>query len=533
MKQKIYVFSLILLSVFMFGQVGIGEPAMKGALHLRGQFPADGTVNDSLTRNVGLILPKVDTLTDGSRLPNVVTPSGSAAIEGTLVYDSQNKCVRVKNGDSTWQDCLVDNSSISTLFDYDVYGGLNVRVKKVAAGDNFSLILGLDDNAVYASGQNSVGKTGVGNTSGTTATYSLILAKSVVDISAGDLHGMAATSNGELWTWGEGANYRTGHGNTGDKVFPMKVKGWPETVKAVRVEAGYLNSLILGDDSKVYGIGASSEGTLGNGLNSTTAANSYQVPTAIPNLSSYIMKDISLARYSAAGLTAAGEIYVWGNQAQGRLGTGASSGYITPTQILSGETFKQVAMGTNHGLAVTDDGKKLYAWGATRAYGTESTAFSAIPVDVTSSINGGAGLEADEEIMYIAVSRMDATAANTGSSIVITNKNIYASGSDTQPQRIGLGFFNGTTTVKYSPGTNTTSGENLTGFIPMYSKAIYEGTLFQQASIGLNHSLMVQTVDPVNNSGGYGYGTGSVNVNQLGAVSTGFTSLPIPMLIKK
>ncbi|WP_292008128.1 hypothetical protein [Chryseobacterium sp.] len=533
MKKKIYVFSLILASMFAFGQVGIGEKDVKGALHLRGQFPADGTESDSLTRNVGLILPKVDTLLDGTGLPNVLTPSGGAAIEGTLVYDAGNKCVRVKNGDNSWQDCLVDNSSISTLFDYDVYGGLNVRVKKVAAGNNFSIVLGADDNAVYASGYNNVGRTGVGNASGNTATYALILAKTTIDISAGDNHALAVTSNGELWSWGAGTYYRTGHGNNGSKVFPMKVKGWPETVKAVRVEAGYNNSLVLADNGKVYGMGAFSEGTMANGINSTTVANTYTVPTAIPNLSSYTMKDISVSRFSAAGLTTDGKIYVWGNQAQGRLGTGASSGYITPTQILSGETFKQVAMGSNHGLAVTADGKKLYAWGATRAYGTESTTFSASPVDVTSSINSGAGLEADEEIVYVAVSRLDAAAANTGSCIVITNKNIYSSGSNTQPQRIGLGFFNGTTTVKYSPGTNTTSGENLTGFVPMYSKAIYEGTLFQQASIGVSHSLMVQTVDPVDNSGGYGYGTGSVNYNQLGAVSTGFTSLPIPMLIKK
>ncbi|WP_419869773.1 RCC1 domain-containing protein [Chryseobacterium sp. CT-SW4] len=533
MKKKIYAFSLILVSLFVFGQVGIGEQPIKGALHLKGQFPADGTVNDSLVRNVGMVLPKIDTLSDGSGLPNALTPSGGTAIEGTLVYDAQSKCVRVKNSDNSWQDCLVDNSSISTLFDYDVYGGLNVRVKKAVAGNDFSIVLNLDDNAVYASGQNSVGKTGVGNTSGTTATYSLILAKTVVDIGAGDLHGLAARTNGELWSWGEGANYRTGHGNTGDKVFPMKVKGWPATLKAVRVEGGYLNSLILTDAGKVYGMGASSEGTMGNGINSTSAANSLQVPTEIANLSAYTMADISLSRYSAAGLTTSGEIYVWGNQTQGRLGTGASSGYITPTQILAGETFKQVAMGSNHGLAVTADGKKLYAWGATRAYGTESTTFSASPVDVTSSINSGAGLAADEEIVSVAVSRFDTTAANTGSCIVITNKNIYASGSNTSPQRLGLGFFTGTTAVKYSPGSNTTSGESLSGFVPMYDKAIYEGTLFQQASIGVNHSLMVQTINSTDNSGGYGYGTGSVNYNQLGAVSTGFTSLPIPMLIKK
>ncbi|WP_292008375.1 hypothetical protein [Chryseobacterium sp.] len=533
MNKKIYAFTFLLLNIWGWSQVGIGEKGIKGALHLKGQFPADGTENDSITRNVGLILPKVDTLNDGSRLPNVVTPSGSAAVEGTMVYDGKNQCVRVKNSDNSWQDCLVDKSSVTNVFNYDVYGGLNVRAKKAVAGNNFSIILGLDDNAVYASGLNSNGETGVGNTSGNTATYSLILAKSVVDIAAGDLHGLAVTSNGELWTWGSGSNYRTGHGSTNNKAYPMKVKTWPSNIKAMRVEAGYYNSMILGDNGKVYGMGAFSEGTMANGKNSTSSSNSYQTPQEIPNLSSYTFKDISLSRFSGAGLTVDGKVYVWGNQQYGRLGTTANSGYITPTQILSDEKIKQVAMGTNHGLAVTEDGKRIYGWGASRAYGIESNTYYSTPMDITAQINSGAGLAPDEEIIYVAVSRLDASAANTGASIIITNKNIYSAGSNTQPQRLGLGFFKGTTSVKYSPGSSSSSQESLEGFVPMYDKAIYKGTLFQQASIGLNHSLMVQKVDSASNIGGYGYGTGSVNNNQLGAISPGFSSLPIPMLIKK
>ncbi|WP_419867958.1 RCC1 domain-containing protein [Chryseobacterium sp. CT-SW4] len=532
MCKKIYVFTFLLLNMLAWGQVGIGESHVKGALHLNGQFPADGTENDSINRNVGLVLPKVDTLNDGSRLPNVVTPSGGTAVEGTMVYDTKNKCIRIKNSDSSWQDCLVDKSAVTDIFNYDVYGGLDVRVKKASAGNNFSIILGLDDNAVYASGLNTNGETGVGNASGNTATYSLILAKSVIDIAAGDSHGLAATSNGELWTWGAGENYRTGHGSTTNKTYPMKVKGWPSNVKAVRVEAGYYNSMILGDNGKVYGIGASSEGTMANGINSTSASKAYQTPVEITSLSSHNIKDISLARYSGAALTKEGKIYVWGNQAYGRLGTEFASGIINPVQILPKETFKQVAMGTNHGLAVTEDGKKIYGWGSLKAIGIDSNNYSAPPKDVTSQINGGAGLAADEVIVYVAVSRLD-TAGNTGASIIITNKNIYAAGSNTAPQRLGLGFFKGTTSVKYSPASNSSSHENLTGFIPMYNKGIYEGTLFNQASIGLNHSLMVQDYDSTNNTGGYGYGTGSVGNNQLGAINTGFNSLPIPMLIKK
>ncbi|MDH6309138.1 hypothetical protein M2451_001709 [Dysgonomonas sp. PFB1-18] len=537
------IFNLLLLlfiSSLSFAQVGIGTnvPANsgledytvkkpKGALHLQGVH----FLNDSVNRNLGFNLPVIDTIMGGDI--RIINPQGGDVVPGTIVFDKSQQGIRLR-GTDYWENALVDNSSISNYFDFDIFGGLNIRTKKVSAGYEFSLVIGQDDNAVYATGLGSYGRLGTGSATNAT-TFTLIFAAPTKDISAGYLHGLLATESGELWSWGNGGVYRTGLGVTQNRVFPQKVRTWAAgKVKAVRVEAGWVNSLVLGDDGKVYSFGGNTQALNGNG----TITGNITTPTVIASLAG--VKDISLSQYSAAALTEDGKMYVWGNTQYGRLGTGVlTASYITPQQILSSETVEMIAMGCNHGLAVTSSGKKLFAWGATPAYGILTTPASpmATPQDVTIQLNGGKGLEDDEYIISIAASRFDGTSNIIGSSIVITNKNIYAAGNTTQAQRMGLGYFKASTVVKFSPGSNGAATspiyEAFSGFQPLYDKAIYSGTLFDAASIGYRHSLLRQTVDPEDNSGGYGYGMGYINYNQLGAMDSGIGIIAFPVLLKK
>lgn len=535
---------LLLISSLSFAQVGIGTnvPAnsgledytvkkSKGALHLQGIH----YLNDSVNRNLGFNLPVIDTIEGGDI--RVINPQGGDVVPGTIVFDKSQQGIRLR-GKNYWENKLVDNSTVSNYFDFDVFGGLNIRTKRISAGYDFSLVIGQDDNAVYATGYGGSGRLGIGSTN-TVTTFTLIFATPTKDVSAGYTHSLLATESGELWTWGSGSGGRTGLGITNTRVFPQKNRTWitltaeGEKVKAIRVEAGYENSLVLGSDGKVYAFGANTAGANGNG---TTSGN-ILIPTAIASLSS--VKDISLARFSAAALTEDGKVYVWGNPAYGRLGNGSTANsIITPAQILSSETVEMIAMGCNHGLAVTSSGKKLYGWGATQPYGIAGTTPYASPQDITVQINGGKGLEDDEYIVAIAASRFDAASNAIGSSIVITNKNVYGAGNATQAQRIGLGFFKASTVVKYSPGNNPSSAtavnyEATTGFQPLYDKAVYSGTYFDQASIGYRHSLLKQAVDTENNSGGYGYGMGYINYNQLGAMDSGIGFIPFSVLLKK
>ncbi|MDR3219378.1 MAG: hypothetical protein LBU22_10480 [Dysgonamonadaceae bacterium] len=570
---KVSILSCVLLfSAAAFGQVGFGRPAPvgkinpdslpllnpQGYLHLQGIQYVDDTTN----RNVGLILPKVSLVDD------VVTPEGLPAVEGTVVFtvhdtivdktsDAESGGVRVRNA-TGWSGFLSEMSSLDNYFNFEVYGGVPVRVKKVSAGFDFSLIIGAEDESVYAAGSNVNGKTGAGGNSGTIKTFGMVLAQRTRDISAGYIHALSVNKDGTLWAWGDGAYGKTATSSTTssgiDYVFPVRINSLDALLKPtndtiIRVEAGFENSLVLTQQGKVYSFGRNARGVNGNGITTDPGL----IPTQVNLGTGIVIKDIALSSASAAAIDETGQVHIWGNSEYGRLGNNATAGTIAQNYVLSlPYPIKLVALGASHGLAVSADGKHLYGWGAAQGWGATSTA-SGDWQEITTFLNGFDQLT--ETIVSIAAARFaTATAgsitgsATTGGSIVITDQNVYAAGIGSTAafnDRYGLGFFPGTTLAVYSPAAAVNATRNVakTGFYPVYDKAIYPGVTFDQASIGVYHSLLKQTLieeddgsGGVKTSGSYGYGMGRVNSGQLGAVSIGTTAstgLPIPSMIKR
>ncbi|WP_123906559.1 hypothetical protein [Chryseobacterium sp. MYb7] len=95
MKKNVLLV-LISISSFSAAQVGINTQNPQGVLDIKNK---NGVKN-------GLVLPVVD---DAN---NTVTPSGSTAVESTLVYDQTSQCIRVKTG-AGWSNCLIDQSNVS------------------------------------------------------------------------------------------------------------------------------------------------------------------------------------------------------------------------------------------------------------------------------------------------------------------------------------------------------------------------------------------------------------------------------------
>jgi len=567
MKKIIFVGAMLIVGL-AHSQVGIGTRAPagenpdtlaidhpQGILHLQGQH----YYSDSVNRNLGLVVTRVDSA-EMAR-----TPDGQPAIKGTMVFDSIKQCLRVKtaDGENGWNgelaNCLVSESNDDLTTVLDAYEGLTVNAKKVSAGDDFSLIIDADDGMLYSTGYNQLGETGQGTTSGSTTTFKMVLARTVTDMSAGYQHALAVDSTGNVWAWGSGANYRTGLGNTTNFTFPKKItnKGAiPAKVKAVRVEAGYSNSLVLCDDGKVYAFGANTNGVNGNNLTSNNAI----TPAAVGSLQH--IKDIAISQFSAAAVDSLGNVWIWGNAAGGRLGNGMPSGSTpSPTQILSSYNIKQVALSDGGGLAISADGKHLYGWGDPHAWGENSTTTQNSPKEVTSFLPQTASTAitgvnkanifnpASDTILYVAASRFRGT-SNVGS-LVITNKNVYAAGDANAAQTLGLGTTSRegatTATARYSPQQFPSgSGPWYTGFYPIYEGAIYGNVVFGQASMGSYHSLLLQRAEKRDQAGnlikdkngniiyqGLGYGVGRVNRYQLGAVDPSYSPIYIFTLLKK
>jgi len=575
MKKIIFVGAMLIVGL-AHSQVGIGTRAPakelnpdtiaidypQGILHLQGQHyqglanPADST--SVITRNLGLVVPRVNMLTD-----TIVTPDGSPAVKGTMIFDTNEKCLRVKTSDgydgwnAPFANCLVPEVDFDLTTVTESYEGLTVNAKKVSAGNGFSLIISADDDMLYAAGLNTNGRTGLGVTANNTPSFKMVLARVVTDISAGYQHGLAVDSIGNVWSWGSGANYRTAQASTGDFTFPRKItKGVfadiPSKLKAVRVEAGYASSLVLCSDGKVYTFGVNTNGLNGNEANNTT---NVTTPTAISGLTH--IKDIAISQFSGAAIDSTGKVYVWGNQRYGRLGNNGpnTNTVVGVTPITFPYPIKQIALGSANGVAFSEDGKHLYGWGQAQAWGQPTAEIVTSPREITDYLRNQPYVSvsdqfnpASDTILYVAAGRFLAT-GNYGT-MVITTKNVYSAGNNaTAGGLLGLGVAarDGATTAtaRFSPQTinNVGAWYNLD---PIYRGTIYPSTQFGQASMGATHTLLLQRAVKEDGFGniirnkdgsiayqGLGYGTGACNTNQFGAVDASYSPIYIFSLLKK
>lgn len=81
--------------------------------------------------------------------------------------------------------------------------------------------------------------------------------KAVVDVACGQHHTACITSNGEVYTWGNGKSGALGHGGWDQVDLPKKVEGLKDIVK---VECGNDYTLCMDKDGKLYSWGANRYG---------------------------------------------------------------------------------------------------------------------------------------------------------------------------------------------------------------------------------------------------------------------------------
>jgi alpha-tubulin suppressor-like RCC1 family protein len=154
--------------------------------------------------------------------------------------------------------------------------------------------------------------------------------------------------------WGQGNLSALGDGTTSDRSSPVTVIGgitnWSQ------VAAGAVHSLAVTSTGIAYAWGNNTNGRLGTG-NTTNQSSPVTVVGGITNWS-----QVSAGYRHSLGVTSTGIAYAWGYSDSGRLGTGTST-ISSPATILGGITnWRQLAAGTSHSLGVTSTGI-AYAWG--------------------------------------------------------------------------------------------------------------------------------------------------------------------------
>ena len=90
-----------------------------------------------------------------------------------------------------------------------------------------------------------------------------MLGQRVVAVSAGRSHNLAITADGAVWSWGNGAQYRLGHGDEQTSCCPRRSRPLLASASSLcRLEA---HSLAITADGAVFTWGKGDTGCLGHG----------------------------------------------------------------------------------------------------------------------------------------------------------------------------------------------------------------------------------------------------------------------------
>lgn len=183
------------------------------------------------------------------------------------------------------------------------------------------------------------------------------------DLSALGNHTVAIGSDGNAYAWGTNS-----YGLLGTSTYPRPVSTptkvtTPRGVQFTQVAVGWEFSVALGDDRKLHSWGSNYNGALGTG----PGTHDSRVPVKVATPAGVEFQRVVSGGDHSLALTTDGDIYAWGSNAHGELGSGSTSpsGSQTPTRVHApeGVAFVGISAGAGTSFARGSDGLS-YSWGS-------------------------------------------------------------------------------------------------------------------------------------------------------------------------
>ncbi|KAH9323751.1 hypothetical protein KI387_018390, partial [Taxus chinensis] len=217
-------------------------------------------------------------------------------------------------------------------------------------------------------------------------------ARTPVDLLSGPVQQVFETNNEratEFYSWGNGANYQLGTGNSRIQKFPCKVEAL-QGLFVTAIAAAKFHSVAVTASGELYTWGYGRGGRLGHpdfDIHSGQAA--VITPRQVINgLGQRPVKVIAAAKHHTIVATQGGEVFTWGSNREGQLGYTAVDTQPTPRRVsFLKPRVIAVAAANKHSAAVTESGE-VYTWGCNKegqlGYGTSNSASNYVPRTVES-----------------------------------------------------------------------------------------------------------------------------------------------------
>ncbi|XP_032830981.2 putative E3 ubiquitin-protein ligase HERC1 isoform X4 [Petromyzon marinus] len=251
------------------------------------------------------------------------------------------------------------------------------NAQTIEAGQYCTFVIAVD-GSVRACGKGSYGRLGLGDSNNQSTLKKLTFepqraVKKISSSRGSDGHTLAVTMEGEVFSWGDGDYGKLGHGNSSTQKYPKLIQGPLQGKVVVCVSAGYRHSASVTEDGELYTWGEGDFGRLGHG-----DSNSRNIPTLVKDISN--VGQVACGSSHTIAVSQDGRI-VWsfGGGDNGKLGHGDTNRVYKPKVIeaLQGMFIRKVCAGSQSSLALTSTGQ-LYAWGCGACLGCGSSEATAL-----------------------------------------------------------------------------------------------------------------------------------------------------------
>ncbi|CAH8270534.1 unnamed protein product [Arabidopsis lyrata] len=255
--------------------------------------------------------------------------------------------------------------------------GLDKDILHISAGYYHSAAITVDGE-LYMWGKNSSGQLGLGKKAARVVRVptkvEALHGITIQSVALGSEHSVAVTDGGEVLSWGGGGSGRLGHGHqsslfgilrSNSEFTPRLIKEL-EGIKVKNVAAGLLHSACTDENGSAFMFGERSINKMGFGgvRNATTPSIISEVPYA---------EGVACGGYHTCVVTRGGELYTWGSNENGCLGTDSTYVSHSPVRVegpFLESTVSQVSCGWKHTAAISDN--KVFTWGWGGSHGTFS-----------------------------------------------------------------------------------------------------------------------------------------------------------------